>query len=249
MDFFFSLSSTVHSLFSCLLLRLVSEWWRLLFHVFCFTQKENWLAVSSRYNAAFQMGDLIYPQKLWVLFAKYAYRRFNSVHGVLCFPVVHCGIRQSDLLHVKSQAFEGFLGFCFENVTLNLCFHLKHSSFHVTAQTCLSTRRFLRKLIQDWPQSGECLDPSLLRAVPALFPSTLMHLHNIYFYGFFFIQVTVTVCCGFKLSARAEQQQSSLPTKQGQSRCWLAPRANRSIRRHEDKWTPICAISVMYLYL
>lgn len=151
MDFFFSLSSTVHSLFSCLPLRLVSEWWRLLFHVFCFTQKENWLAVSSRYNAAFQMGDLIYPQKLWVLFAKYAYRRFNSVHGVLCFPVVHCGIRQSDLLHVKSQAFEGFLGFCFENVTLNLCFHLKHSSFHVTAQTCLSTRRFLRKLIQDWP--------------------------------------------------------------------------------------------------
>lgn len=36
------------------------------------------------------------------------------MHGVLCFPIVHCGIRQSDLLHVKSQAFEGFLGFCFE---------------------------------------------------------------------------------------------------------------------------------------
>lgn len=71
------------------------------------------------------MEDLIYTQKLYMLLlSMHAAGLIQFMFMGFNVPLVHCGITQSDLLHVKSYAFEGFVGILqFESVMLRMCCH------------------------------------------------------------------------------------------------------------------------------
>lgn len=126
-------------------------------------------------------------------------------------------------------------------------FTWKHASFHVLVGSCFSTRWFIR----NWFKTV-CLDLfaliSLL-SVPALFPWVIMYLHHINFcivFFLFFCQITVP-CAAF--SHFQCEEGSRAACKQGQSRCWLALYANRSIFRHEDAWMVICPVWHVSLFV
>lgn len=133
---------------TCSVKRLYSQ---LLFCFFSFTRNQNWLTAPLHCfaaNAAFQVGKPYLHPKAWSAFCKSAHT-VGLIHFMGFYaPGVHCGIMQSDLLHVKSYTFEGFWDFVFLRMLCSACaFTWKH----VTVRACLLTRPFHQQLIQDWP--------------------------------------------------------------------------------------------------
>lgn len=104
-------------------------------------------------------------------------------------PLVHCGIMQSDLLHVKSYAFEGFRDFVFGECYAGHVLSPKKKTWFISCHSSGMTWNTLihQKLIQDSSHDSESVLDLLkliyVLAAPALFPSTIMHLRYIYFYG------------------------------------------------------------------
>lgn len=226
---------------------------------FCFASlaslktKTDWLfhfiALQLTQTQHFKWKTLFTPQSFECF--------LQSMHRVgliqfigLYVPLVHCGIMQSDLLHIKSCAFEGFWDFVF----------WKRSAQHVLPPKTRFISRYSSGILTRWfIRNWFNIDHKVV--IVRVFWLVETHLcaccagtipinHNASApHIFLWVLSCCIVCCVFRLSVRTKQQQNSPQTKQGQSRCWLTVYANKSICRHEDKWIPICEISVMYLYL
>lgn len=128
-------------------------------------------------------------------------------------------------------------------------FTWKHSSFRVTDRACLLTRWFIRswfkidsKLTSAFGLVQTDLSAFCANTIPI---SPNAPASRVFFIGGFF-HVTVLYAA---FSNRQCEQCSRAAGKQGQSRCWLALCANRSIFRHEDKWMLICAICHVSLFV
>lgn len=111
-----------------------------------------WLTSSAaNWNTTFQVQGLIYTQNLLCAF-------LQSMHtvGLIQFtgfyvPLVHCGIMQTDLLHVKSYSFEGFWDLVFWEPYAQQVFSPKNT-VHFMSQFSHALSTLIRlKLIQDWP--------------------------------------------------------------------------------------------------